>query len=226
MSERVLVVEDDATIGPALVETLGRLGFDASLAADARRALAAEPADLILLDLGLPDMDGLALCRALREQTPSAVIVMLTGRADEMDVVTGLDAGADDYLVKPFRLAELVARVRAHLGRQERARSADVVRQVGDLRVDPPARRAWVAGTELPLRPRELDLLLALVARAGRVVTREELMDTVWDTAWTGSTRTLDMHVLALRRHLEVAGADPAVLVTVRGVGFRWETPA
>ncbi|MGI8622566.1 MAG: response regulator transcription factor, partial [Solirubrobacteraceae bacterium] len=149
------------------------------------------------------------------------VVVMLTARAQEMDVVLGLDAGADDYLTKPFRLSELLARVRAHLRRHAVVDSPAQVRS-GRLLVDVRARRAWCAEQELVLRPKELDLLALLVAEAGNAVTRERIMSEVWDENWFGSTRTLDQHVLWLRQKLATAGLKDAI-VTLRGVGYRLE---
>jgi DNA-binding response OmpR family regulator len=144
--------------------------------------------------------------------------LILTARDQEIDVVTGLDAGADDYLVKPFRLSELLARVRAGLRRTEEAREPEPPLEVGAIRVDRAARRAWHAGEELTLRPKEFDLLTVLVAEAGRVVTREQIMWDVWDTDWLGSTKTLDTHILSLRRKV---GAES--ITTLRGVGYRLE---
>jgi DNA-binding response OmpR family regulator len=221
----VLVVEDDPDIGPDLVRALVGYGYQASLAptgAAALDAVADRPPDLILLDLGLPDLDGVALCRELRAVVVNAVIVMLTARTDELDVVVGLDAGADDYLTKPFRLTELLARLRAHLRRQSSAAgTASVV--VGRLQLDGAARRATVGGKELVLRPREFDLLLALASRAGEVVTREDLMAKVWDENWFGPTKTLDVHVSVLRRKLAELGEDPGRITTLRGRGYRYE---
>ncbi|MBB4943227.1 DNA-binding response OmpR family regulator [Streptosporangium album] len=223
---RVLVVEDDPAIGSELVEALGVHGYRAVLADTGRRALdeaGNEPPDLVLLDLGLPDVEGVALCRRLRTALPETVIVVLTARTQEFEVVVALDAGADDYLTKPFRLTELMARLRAHL-RRCAALPGERSVAVGRLRLDLPARRAYVDATEVALRPKEFDLLVALAARAGEVVTREELMDEVWDVNWFGPTKTLDVHVFALRRKLADHGEDVRRITTVRGRGYRYET--
>jgi DNA-binding response OmpR family regulator len=175
---------------------------------------------LVILDLGLPDVDGIEACRKLRTARPEVAIVILTARDQELDVVAGLDAGADDYLVKPFRLSELLARVRAHLRRVTAAAPAEAAEplRAGDVRVDLAARRAWRGDDELALRPKEFDLLALLVAEAGRAVTRERLMREIWDTDWIGSTKTLDTHVLTLRAKL-----PPGAITTLRGVGYRFE---
>jgi DNA-binding response OmpR family regulator len=175
---------------------------------------------LVLLDLGLPDVDGLEVCRRLRATRADLAIIILTARDAELDVVAGLDAGADDYLVKPFRLSELLARVRAHLRRVAAmpGPDADAVLSAGNVRVDRAARRAFLGDEELALRPKEFDLLALLVSEAGRAVTRERLMREVWDTEWLGSTKTLDTHVLTLRGKL-----GPDRITTLRGVGYRFE---
>ncbi|GAA0969435.1 response regulator transcription factor [Acrocarpospora macrocephala] len=227
-SARLLVVEDDPIIGDELVQALAVQGYEVALAPEGRLAMAeAEAAapDLVLLDLGLPDVDGVTVCRRLRAVLPSAVIVVLTARTQEFDVVMALDAGADDYLTKPFRLTELLARLRAHLRRQA-APPEDRTVTVGRLRLDLLGRRAYLAGAEIALRPKEFDLLVALAGRAGEVVTREQLMDEVWDENWFGPTKTLDVHVFALRRKLSDYGEDPRRITTVRGRGYRYEPDA
>jgi DNA-binding response OmpR family regulator len=224
----VLVVEDDRDIGPDLVRALVGYGYVAVLAQTGAAALdvvAERRPDLILLDLGLPDLDGVALCRQLRACASDPVIVVLTARGEELDVVVGLDAGADDYLIKPFRLTELLARLRAHLRRRS-STGSDAGIVVGRLHVDGAARRASVDGRELVLRPREFDLLCALAARAGEVVSREDLMDEVWDENWCGPTKTLDVHVSLLRRKLAELGEDRDRITTVRGRGYRYERAA
>jgi len=220
----VLLIEDDPVIGPSLRRTLAAAGNEVLLAgtgAEARAVAGERCPDLVLLDLGLPDADGVDLCRELRARHPGAIIVMLTARTEEVDVVIGLDAGADDYLLKPFRATELVARVRAHLRRATPAPDGRRV-EIGPLSIDTAARRVWWRGREVDLRPKEHDLLVLLASEAGAAFTRERIMAEVWDANWFGSTKTLDMHVSALRR--KVADDQGGVaLTTLRGVGYRYE---
>ena len=226
MADRVLVVEDDPTIARHLERALLAQGHEVDVAATGHaglaRAAAWEP-DLVLLDLGLPDVDGVEVCRDLRAGGSTAAIVVLTARTEEIDVIVALDAGADDYLTKPVRLAELLARVRAHLRRPRRADGPPDVLQAGDVTVDLAARRAFRGEAELDLRPKEFDLLALLVGEAGRAVTRDRIMREVWDEHWFGSTKTLDMHISALRRKLGEVDAAPDRIVTLRGVGYRYE---
>ncbi|HEX6756563.1 MAG TPA: response regulator transcription factor [Mycobacteriales bacterium] len=222
----LLLVEDDPEIGEQLSAALAGQGHRVGWARTGRDALdriaAAGRVDLVLLDLGLPDIDGIVLVRQLRSALPDTVLVMLTAHTEEIDVVLGLDAGADDYLTKPFRLTELLARVRAHLrrGGTNPVPSAPVV--VGRLRVDPASRRVTVDGREVALRPKEFDLLGVLTRGAGEALSRERLMAEVWDENWFGPTKTLDMHVLALRRKLADAGLA-GTITTLRGHGYRYE---
>jgi DNA-binding response OmpR family regulator len=220
---RLLIVEDDEGIRIPLTRALEREGYAVDGVADGEAALrsaAAGDHDVIIVDVGLPGMDGLEVCRRVRVQRPSVPILFLTAQDGELDIVDGLDAGADDYITKPFRVSELLARVRAHL---RRATAEQSELDAGDVRIDVAARRAWCAGEELELAPKEFDLLALLVREAGRVVTRERIMAEVWDENWFGSTKTLDMHVSWLRRKLGEDAADPRHLVTVRGVGLRFE---
>jgi DNA-binding response OmpR family regulator len=216
---RLLVVEDDRTIGPALKRAFDAQGMTVTLVTDGAGALAVNlaPIDLVILDLGLPDMDGLDLCRQLRTAAPDLEILILTARDQEIDIVVGLDAGADDYLIKPFRLAELLARVRARL-RHGRSNGSAGAFAVGALEIDLDSRRVRVEGEEVELRPKEFDLLAALASQPGTVITREQLLSDVWDTNYYGSTKTLDMHISALRRKL-----GEATITTIRGLGYRLE---
>jgi DNA-binding response OmpR family regulator len=220
---QLLIVEDDPAIGTSLERALGNGGYGCPRAASVAEALAVTCSpDLVLLDLGLPDGDGLDLARDLTVRWPDVPIVMLTARTDEMDVVVGLDAGAVDYVVKPFRLAELMARVRAHLRRPvSEDRSGTLVD--GNLHVDLGARRVIQDGEEVTLRAKEFDLLVELLSHRGNVVTREDLMARVWDENWFGSTKTLDVHIAALRRRLGELPGEPSRITALRGVGYRWE---
>jgi two-component system response regulator RegX3 len=212
---RVLIVEDEDAIAEPLAEGLRREGFDVARAATGADALAAPQADVVLLDLRLPDLDGLDVCRELRARSAVPIIVV-TARGEEADRVVGLELGADDYVVKPFGLRELIARIRAVTRRSRGEREGAVV-HIGDLEVDARARRASVAGRDLELTQKEFDLLAALARDPGAVLSRRRLLEDVWETSWYGSTKTIDVHVAALRRKL----GDPAWIETVRGVGFR-----
>lgn len=231
VGRRILVVEDDDGIAVPLLRTLDREGYDVERVADGATALerAGDDIDLVVLDLGLPDMDGLDVCRRLREQDFAGGIIILTARDGELDRVVGLDVGADDYIAKPFALAELLARLRALLRRSANAGPAVpeaspvpslVPAAERALIVDVDSRRALTAGRELPLSTKEFDLLAQLDLRRGAVVTRERLMDEVWDENWFGSTKTLDVTIARLRQKLEESGADVRI-TTLRGVGFR-----
>ena len=225
-------MEDERSIAEPFARMLGREGFVATVAATAAGALEAfdrEPPDLVLLDLNLPDGDGRDVARELRSRS-RVPIIMLTARGTETDRVVGLEIGADDYVVKPFSAAEVVARIRAVLRRTaESGPNGDAAQaepiEIGELRIDPAARRVVLAGEELELSRKEYDLLLALAARAGTVVTREDLMSEVWDENWFGSTKTLDVHIGWLRRKLGDDAAEPRWIETVRGVGFRFAAP-
>jgi DNA-binding response OmpR family regulator len=218
---RLLLVEDDIDVRSTLARALRRDGHEVDEVSDGtvaiERGIAGEH-DLMLLDLGLPGLDGIEVCRRVRAARPQLGILILTGRGGELDAVAGLDAGADDYVAKPFRLAELLARVRAHA-----RRAPSEVIEAGPFRVDRAAHRAWNGDAELALSPKEFGLLELLTRHPGRTLTRAEIMNQVWGMAWFGSTKTLDMHVLALRRKLGEDAAAPRHLLTVRGVGFRFE---
>lgn len=216
----VLLVEDDDTIAVPLAKGLQREGFTVRCVANAADALAAPEADLVLLDLVLPDLDGYEVCRRLRARSDVPIIV-ITARGDEVDRVVGLELGADDYLVKPFGFRELVARIRA-VTRRRLPRPDDLrpVR-VGPLELDRRTRRVRMAGVDVALTAKEFDLLALLAEDAGAVLTRQEILEAVWDAHWYGPTKTLDVHVASLRRKL----GDPTVIETVRGVGFRLSDP-
>ncbi|MBA2772609.1 MAG: response regulator transcription factor [Nocardioidaceae bacterium] len=227
----LLIVEDDPKIGVLLANALSANGHTTTWqrsGASALHAAAAQPFDLVLLDLGLPDVDGVDVCRELRRLLPGAIIVILTARRDEMDVIVGLESGADDYLTKPFRMTELLARVRAHL-RRSTTPGAAVTAPLGldELTLDTGRRECQVRGTPLVLRPKEFDLLVRLARDSTTAVSRETLMADVWDENWFGSTKTLDVHVASLRRALaELADSlDPPGVVpeitTLRGFGYR-----
>ncbi|HEY0409270.1 MAG TPA: response regulator transcription factor [Candidatus Dormibacteraeota bacterium] len=231
MGARILLIEDDEGIGSSLAGVLEGQGHAVRWCRGGRDGLAAaeeEAPEVVLLDLGLPDLDGVEVCRRLRGAHPGVAIIVVTARGAEVDVVVGLDAGADDYVTKPFRLAELLARVRAHLRRVAPANpEAQPMLAVGDLLVDTGSRRASVAGTEMPLRAKEFDLLARLAAAPEVAISRETLMAQVWDENWFGPTKTLDVHVAALRRKLvgmAQLGSVPRI-TTLRGHGYRLEAP-
>jgi DNA-binding response OmpR family regulator len=210
----VLVVEDDDAIAAPLKTGLEREGFTVTRASTGAEALDGPPADVVLLDLGLPDLDGFEVCRRLRAASDVPILV-ISARGDEIDRVVGLELGADDYLVKPFGFRELVARIRAVTRRtttQTQARQ-----RIASMDLDRKARRVKVRGVEIALTAKEYDLLACLAEEPGAVVTRQELLDEVWDPHWYGPTRTIDVHVASLRKKL----GDPRWVETVRGVGFR-----
>jgi DNA-binding response OmpR family regulator len=218
---RLLLAEDDVAISEPLARALRREGYAVEVRADGVQALERARQggiDLVVLDIGLPGLDGLEVCRRLRGDGQVIPVLVLTARADEVDTVVGLDAGADDYVTKPFRLAELLARVRALLrrGGSEGDRAPAV-------RIDQQGRRAFLDDRELQLTAKEFDVLRVLVREAGRVVPREQLLREVWAQRWLGSTKTLDMHISWLRRKLGDDVANPRYIKTVRGVGFRFE---
>ena len=216
----ILVVEDEDAIADPLVAGLRREGYDVSRTATGEGALGASPADLVLLDLRLPDIDGLDVCRQLRERSRVPIIV-LTARGEEADRVVGLELGADDYVVKPYGLRELIARIRAVTRRAGSFDGTVGPLRAGELEVDERARRATLAGRELELTPKEFELLAALARDPGAAISRQRLLAEVWQTSWYGSSKTIDVHVAALRRKL----GDSGWIETVRGVGFRLRVP-
>ncbi len=217
----LLLVEDDPAIAVPLSRALERDQFQVKHVTTGGEALQAarEGVDLVLLDLTLPDIDGLDVCRGIRQFDLRLPVVILTARSDEADIVIGLDAGADDYVTKPFRLAELLARIRVRL----RLTTPMEVVEVKGVRVDSNAHRVWRDDEEIELTPKEFGVLALLISDAGHVVSRQRLMHEVWDEDYYGSTRTLDMHVSSLRRKLHDDPSHPKLISTVRGVGFRFE---
>ena len=226
MKPRVLLVEDETAIAEPLAQHLAREGFDAEVVGTieaADDALRRGHPDVVLLDVMLPDGDGRDLCRAIRKES-DLPIIMLTARGEETDRIVGLELGADDYVVKPFSAGELVARMRAIL-RRGRGPSRSGPIQIGAIELDPGARTVAKDGVALEMAAKEFDLLHLLMANAGDVVTRETIMDEVWDPHWFGSTKTLDVHISWLRKKLEDDPSRPLYITTVRGVGFRFAPP-
>jgi DNA-binding response OmpR family regulator len=218
---RVLLAEDDTSISEPLSRALRREGYQVEVTEDGPATLSralSDEVDLVVLDIGLPEIDGLEVCRRVRAEGNPVPVLILTARADEVDTVVGLDAGADDYVTKPFRLAELLARVRALLRRGTVENST-----VSGVKIDPEARRAWHGDQELDLTTKEFDLLWVLIRDAGKVINREQIMREVWESKWWTSTKTLDMHISWLRRKLGDDAHNPRYITTVRGVGFRFE---
>jgi two-component system, OmpR family, response regulator RegX3 len=219
----ILLVEDEESITTPLAEALERDGFHTEIAHTVADGLAkgrtVRP-DLVLLDIGLPDGSGLDVCRELRSGS-SVPIIILSARGEEADRVVGLELGADDYVVKPFSAREVIARIRAVLRRAGTPTGAgDGPIEIGPVRLDPARRSTTLGGADVELARKEFDLLALLMREAGTVVTRERLIDEVWDVNWFGSTKTLDVHIAALRKKL-----DPGLIHTVRGVGFRFSSP-
>ncbi len=222
----VLLVEDDESISAPLTRALTREGYDVKGFETGTRVLDnLDNCDLLILDLGLPDIDGLEVARSVRAKGFTFPILILTARTDEVDMVVGLDAGADDYVTKPFRLAELLARVRALLRRSVIDNSGEeneIVSQ--DIRLDILAHRAYKGDEEIVLSAKEFELLRELMVQTGNVVERDYLMRKVWGTEFTNSTKTLDMHISWLRKKIGDDALQPRYITTVRGIGFRFES--
>jgi len=218
---RILIVEDEDAIAIPLTEGLEREGFEVERVATGGAALAAGEPDLVLLDLRLPDMDGLDVCRELRARSQVPIIVV-TAKGEEVDRVVGLEVGADDYVVKPFGLRELVARIRAVSRRSRPREDDDGPVTIGVLSIDIRAHRAILDGEDVPLTAKEFALLALLASDPGAVVSRDRILSDVWNTTWYGSAKTIDVHVASLRRKL----GDPSWIETVRGVGLRLRTDA
>ncbi len=242
----VLLAEDEESFVDALVVGLGREGFVVTVARDGIEALErfdATPFDLVLLDVMLPKMSGLDVCRTIRTRS-NVPIIMVTARSTEIDTVVGLEVGADDYVSKPYRMRELVSRMRAVLRRVPRdpghtgevprvtpgsapvlAAVPDTVVTVGDVRLDPERHECTVRGREVPLPLKEFELLHQLLLNAGRVMTRDSLIDRVWGSDYVGDTKTLDVHIKRLRGRIEEDPSRPQLITTIRGLGYRFETP-
>ena len=222
----VLIVEDDSTIRSGLNRSLGELGYDVKVAAVGLSGLSIaveEHPDVVLLDLGLPDIDGVDLLRMLRAVSTVPVII-ITARDDDVDIVSTLDAGADDYIIKPFSIRQLEARLRAVL-RRSRDELDAVAITIGALRIDPTTREATLGGRVLQLSRKEFDLLSYLAERAGKVVTKRQLLADVWDQPYGGSDKTVDVHLSWLRRKLGESATEPRYLLTIHGVGVRLIDP-
>ena len=212
---QILLVEDDPAIADSLRDGLTREGYQVSLARSGSAAFVADPVDVVLLDLGLPDLDGRAVCRRIREHS-NVPIIVVTARSAEIDRVELLELGADDYLVKPFGFRELVARIRAVMRRSGSDDDPAIETSVGELHIDHRAHEVTFRGSPVALTPREFDLLAHLAADPGAVCSRDQIMHDVWDEHWWGSTKTLDVHLASLRKKLA-----PELFETVRGVGIR-----
>jgi two-component system response regulator RegX3 len=228
---RVLLVEDEESFIDALTIGLEREGFDVVAAADGQAAVdafAPDRFDIVLLDMMLPKLSGLDVCRVIRNQSDVPIIVV-SAKGEEVDAVLMLEFGADDYVTKPYRLRELVARIRAVLRRHETANAPAVnaisVLEVGPVRLELDTRRCFVRGDEIKLRKKEFALLTLLLENVGRVMTREVLIDRVWGSDYYGDTKTLDVHIKRLRSLVEEAPKEPTIITTVRGVGYRFERP-
>lgn len=229
---QVLLVEDEDSFIEALTIGLAREGFEVSVARDGAEALEmfeeSEP-DLILLDLMLPKMSGLDVCRTIRN-TSDVPIIMVTAKGEEIDTVVALEVGADDYVTKPYRMRELVARMRAVLRRTPSEENVKIgvdhentPTELGSIRLEPSTRRTYVRGDEVHLRRKEFELLQILMENSGRVLTRDVLIDRVWGSDYVGDTKTLDVHIKRLRSQVEEAPKTPILITTIRGVGYRFD---
>ncbi|PJJ73052.1 two-component system response regulator RegX3 [Diaminobutyricimonas aerilata] len=223
---RILIVEDESSLSEPLAFLLSREGYETTIAADGPSALVEfdrAGADLVLLDLMLPGLPGTEVCRELRTRS-NVPIIMLTAKDSEVDIVVGLELGADDYVTKPYSTRELLARIRAVLRRHvESDGPGDGILEAGDVRMDVERHTVSVAGKETPMPLKEFELLELLLRNAGRVLTRGQLIDRVWGADYFGDTKTLDVHIKRIRSKIEKVPSDPQLLVTVRGLGYRFE---
>ena len=223
---RILIVEDEPSLSEPLSFLLRREGYDTEITADGRDAIAAfdrDPADLVLLDLMLPGLSGTEVCRELRTRS-SVPIIMLTAKDSEVDIVVGLELGADDYVTKPYSTRELLARIRAVLRRRVEVDDLDdAVLEVGPVRMDVDRHAVSVGGGEVAMPLKEFELLELLLRNAGRVLTRGQLIDRVWGADYFGDTKTLDVHIKRIRSKIEKDPSQPTLLLTVRGLGYRFE---
>jgi two-component system, OmpR family, response regulator RegX3 len=246
---KVLLAEDDESFVDALVIGLSREGFDVTVARDGNEALrlfAAHQPDLVLLDLMLPRLSGIDVCRSIRGQS-AVPIIMVTAKGTEIDTVVGLEVGADDYVSKPYRLRELVARMRAVLRRTPEGvtrrgpdapdspaatdhrpvdrRTGSAVLEAGGIQIDPDRHLVFIRGQDVHLRRKEFELLSLLMENAGRLLTRDVLIDRVWGSDYFGDTKTLEVHITRLRSHVEEDPSSPKLITTIRGVGYRFDAP-
>ena len=228
MPKKILLVDDDPTLVEGLSYSLKREGYEVAVAADGLRALECvreEQPDLVILDIMLPQLDGFEVCRILRAAGAKVPILMLTAKTEEVDKVVGLELGADDYLTKPFSLRELVARIRALLRRAQRLKEAaqEEVFHYGDLGINVSSRTVRRGNSLLELSPKEFDLLVFLIKNRGQVFSRDALLERVWGHDWVGDPRTVDVHIRWLREKIESDPANPRRILTVRGVGYKFE---
>ena len=223
---RILIVEDESSLSEPLAFLLGREGYDTTIAADGISAVAEfdrNGSDLILLDLMLPGMAGTEVCREIRSRS-SVPIIMLTAKDSEVDIVVGLELGADDYVTKPYSTRELLARIRAILRRRvEDDDDRELILEAGGVRMDVERHAVTVGGKDTPMPLKEFELLELLLRNSGRVLTRGQLIDRVWGADYFGDTKTLDVHIKRIRSKIESTPSEPTMLVTVRGLGYRFE---
>lgn len=230
MAKTILVVDDDALMRRSLAASLGQTGYSVETAATGENAIESvrrKSPDLVLLDVGLPGMDGMETLRAIRRDDPNLAVILVTGRRRELDEIVGLEMGADDYITKPFDMDVLLAHIKAVMRRLQTPTASPPQRpvSVGDLHIDPAAREVRVGGRVVDLAPKEFDLLHTLAQHAGRVLTLNELLERVWGPEWIGESQTLYVHVRWLREKIEDDPAHPRRLITVRGTGYKLVAP-